>query len=175
VAWLKAARVEGIVIGGVAASILGRPRATQDVDALVVVRDARGFLDVGSKHGFRGRIADPVGFSARSRVLLLRHEPSGIHVDITMAGLPFEEEAVRRGEARSIRGVQVPVPLPTPEDLVIMKAVAHRPRDTADIEAILGLYPGLDKARVRKWVGDFAAVLEMPELITDLERLLKGR
>jgi len=28
-AWLKAKRVEGLIIGGVAASILGRPRATR--------------------------------------------------------------------------------------------------------------------------------------------------
>ena len=175
VAWLAAANVQGIVIGGVAASILGRPRATQDVDALVLVSDAQEFLEVGSKHGFRARIADPAGFAAESRMLLLRHESSGINVDISMADLPFEEEAIRRGQKRPMRGVPVRIPLPTPEDLVIMKAVAHRPRDIADIEGILDLHPGIDKARVRKWVANFAELLEMPELRTDLERLLKGR
>jgi hypothetical protein len=71
--------------------------------------------------------------------------------------------------------VPVPLPLPTPEDLVILEAVARRPRDLADIEGILDLHPGIDKARMRKWVADFAALLEMPELRTDLERLLEGR
>jgi hypothetical protein len=108
-------------------------------------------------------------------VLLLRHEPSGIHVDVTMAGLPFEEEAIRRGRSRPTRGVPVPIPLPTPEDLVIMKAVAHRPRDIADIEGILDLHPGIDKARVRRCVADFAELLEAPELVADLERLLEER
>jgi hypothetical protein len=173
VAWLKASRVEGIVIGGVAAAILGRPRATQDVDALVLLNDPREFLEVGAKHGFRGRIADPVAFARQSRVLLLRHEPTGIHVDISMAGLPFEEEAIRRGRPRAIRGVPVQIPIPTPEDLIIMKAVAHRPRDTADIEAILDMHPKIDAARVLRWVADFAQVLEMPELREDIEKLLK--
>jgi hypothetical protein len=133
VTWLDAAGVKGIVIGGVAAAFLGRPRATQDVDALVLVQDARAFLETGSKHGFVARIADPLGFAARSRVLLLRHEPTGIPVDISMAGLPFEEEAIRRAQVRSARGVPVPIPLPTPEDLVI-----EMPELRTEIERLLG-------------------------------------
>lgn len=35
VSWFEAARTDGIVVGGVAASILGRPRATRDVDAII--------------------------------------------------------------------------------------------------------------------------------------------
>jgi hypothetical protein len=175
VKWLEATGVKGVVIGGVAASILGRPRATQDVDMLVLVEDAARFLKSGAKHGFAARITDPIGFAARSRVLMLRHEATGIHVDISLAGLPFEEEAIRRAQMRSAPGMPVPIPLPTPEDLVIMKAVAHRPRDIADIEAILDVNPALDKARVLRWVADFAAILEMPELKSDIERLLGGR
>ena len=38
--WFEAARVRGIVIGGVAVSLLARPRATLDVDALAEVRRA---------------------------------------------------------------------------------------------------------------------------------------
>ena len=36
VAWLDAEKVPGVVIGGLAASLLGRPRLTRDVDALVL-------------------------------------------------------------------------------------------------------------------------------------------
>ena len=58
-------------------------------------------------------------------------------------------------------------------DLVITKAIAHRPRDIADIEAILNIEPNLDFDRIRSWVGQFAEALEMPELLEDLEKLLK--
>ncbi|MGH9835680.1 MAG: nucleotidyltransferase [Blastocatellia bacterium] len=61
----------------------------------------------------------------------------------------------------------------TPEDLIIMKAVAHRLRDIADIEAILNVERNLDLARIRYWVSQFAGALEMPELVDDLERVLR--
>jgi hypothetical protein len=35
--WLEAARIPAMIIGGVAASALGRPRLTQDIDALAIV------------------------------------------------------------------------------------------------------------------------------------------
>jgi hypothetical protein len=35
-AWVKAGKVQGVVIGGLAASLLGRPRLTRDVDMLVL-------------------------------------------------------------------------------------------------------------------------------------------
>ena len=35
--WLQERNVRGIIIGGVAASLLGRPRVTRDIDALVLL------------------------------------------------------------------------------------------------------------------------------------------
>ncbi len=64
------------------------------------------------------------------------------------------------------------LPLATPEDLLIMKAVAHRPRDMADIEAIVNTQVTLDLGRVRQWVQEFSRALDMPDLLDDLERTL---
>ena len=66
----------------------------------------------------------------------------------------------------------VAIPLPTPEDLVIMKAVAHRPRDAGDIEGVLTANPTLDRERVRRYVREFADALEDPSVLEDLEALL---
>jgi predicted nucleotidyltransferase len=60
----------------------------------------------------------------------------------------------------------------TPEDLIIMKAVAHRPRDAVDIETIISVTETLDVARIRDWVRQFADALETPEILSDLNRLL---
>ncbi len=38
--WLASARIPSMIIGGVAASALGRPRLTQDIDALAIVPEA---------------------------------------------------------------------------------------------------------------------------------------
>jgi len=46
-------------------------------------------------------------------------------------------------------------------------------RDVADIEAVLDAHPDLDLDRVRYWVSQFASVLEAPEILVDLERMLK--
>ena len=39
--------------------------------------------------------------------------------------------------------------LPTPEDLIIMKAIAHRPKDLVAIGTITDKYPDLDKKRIK--------------------------
>jgi hypothetical protein len=100
-------------------------------------------------------------FARRSRVLLLRHGSSGIDLDVSLGLLPFGEELVARARRRRIAGVSIP--LPTPEDLVVTKAVAHRARDLGDIEGIVAAHPKLDRRRIRRIVGEFATVLEAPE------------
>jgi hypothetical protein len=175
VAWLKAGKVPGVVIGGLAASLLGRPRLTRDVDALVLVDQGywADFMTAGTKHGFIPRRDDALAFAKETQVLLVRHQQSGIDVDIVFGSLPFEKEAVARATWVDIGGIQAPLPLP--EDLIVMKAVAHRPQDLADIEAILAAHPKLNLRRVRRWVREFTAALEMPEILNDLEVLLSQR
>ena len=60
VAWFTAEKVPGAVIGGVAASILGRPRLTRGVDALVLLQERRWtrFLAAGEGRGFVPRRAE---------------------------------------------------------------------------------------------------------------------
>ncbi|OGI51981.1 MAG: hypothetical protein A3E57_08885 [Candidatus Muproteobacteria bacterium RIFCSPHIGHO2_12_FULL_60_33] len=173
--WFEAANIRGIVVGGVAASLIGRPRLTHDVDALVMADESRwqDLLERGAPFGFRPRLTDALAFAARTRALLMRHEPTGVDVDIMFGALRFEEEAVAHRSFVSVAGVALP--LPTPEDLIVMKAVAHRPRDLTDIEAILDVHPGLDVERVRRWVREFARAAAMPEIWDDLQRLLKDR
>jgi hypothetical protein len=127
IAWLKAEEVAGVVIGGLAASLLGRPRLTRDVDVLVVVDEGRwaGFLATGAKYGFVPRQRDTLAFAQQSRVLLVRHEPSGLDANVVFGSLPCERETVARAVWIDVGGILVP--LPRPEDLIILKAVAHRP------------------------------------------------
>ena len=54
------------------------------------------------------------------------------------------------------------------EDLIIFKAVAHRPKDLMDIQALIESHLDLDRERVRRWVREFAQALEMPELWDDI-------
>lgn len=82
--WLEAAGVPAMIVGGIAASTLGRPRATRDIDALAVAPDDQWIQLLGSSkaHGILPRIEKPLEFARRTRVLLLRHTESGIDIDM---------------------------------------------------------------------------------------------
>jgi hypothetical protein len=172
VKWLHYKSVPGVVVGGVAVSILGRPRMTHDIDALVLLDEGywENFLIDGARFGFVPRLTDCLDFARKSRVLLVRHKSSGIDVDITFGALEFEKEAITHAVWLNIKKIRLP--LPTPDDLIIMKAIAHRPRDLADIGSILDVHPKLNLRRVRRWVKEFSEAIEMPEILDDLENIL---
>jgi hypothetical protein len=127
-------------------------------------------VKAAERFGLRPRIPDILGFAVQSRVLLFHHEPSGIDVDVSCGTLPFEDEALSRATRR--RFANVMLSLPTPEDLIIRKAVAQRPRDLADIEGIVDANPKLDLRRIRRWIKEFADVMELPELVDIVETIL---
>jgi hypothetical protein len=164
--------IVGWIIGGVAVSLLGIPRYTVDLDAvfLVSLDDVPRLLAEAAKQGIEPRIADPIGFARKNRVLLLQHSVSGMDIDLSLGILPFEFEMVERSRVVEIGSLKMR--LPTPEDLIIMKSVAHRQKDLADIQGIAASHPILDKERIRFWVEQFGEALDLPELWQEIEKLL---
>ena len=162
----------GMIIGGLAASLLGRPRLTADVDAVMLLslEDLPELISAAEKEGLDPRLEDAEEFARRHRVLLLHHSASGINVVISLGMLPFEEEAVERSTVHMIGDLSLR--LPTPEDLIIFKAVAHRPQDLLDIQALIEVNPDLDRAWIERWLRQFARALDMPELWEDIRAWL---
>jgi hypothetical protein len=165
---------QGLIIGGIAASLLGRPRLTADLDAMVLIsiQDLSRLLTYAQEEGLVPRIENAQEFARRNRVLLLVHQETGIPVDISLGALPFEIEAVQRSQVHKVGSLKVR--LPTPEDLIIFKAVAHRPQDLLDIQAIIYNYPNLDQDRIQIWVQSFAEALDIPELWEDIADWFSG-
>jgi hypothetical protein len=171
---LHALNVPWMIIGGVAVIAHGVPRFTADVDATVSApqEPLERVFDVFAQNGIVPRIADALAFARDRQVVLLRHEPSGVDLDVSLAWLPFELDAIGRSEVIDYAGVSIRVP--RPDDLVIYKLVAARPRDLDDVERLLLLHgPSLDVGRIVATVREFAEVLEDPGRIDALERLLK--
>jgi predicted nucleotidyltransferase len=162
----------GIVIGGVAASLLGQPRLTVDLDAIILlsIEDLQKLIEFANELGMEPRIKDAEAFARKNRVLLLRHEQTGINIDISLGILPFEFEMIERGQEINVGGIQVR--LPTPEDLIIMKAIAHRSKDLEDIKTVAASHPNLDKKRIQFWVEQFGTALESPNLWKEIKKLL---
>jgi predicted nucleotidyltransferase len=165
-ALLRDSGIRNVVIGGVAASTMGKPRLTHDIDLTAELEnDAIGtFFERARNYGFLPRLAEPEAFARRSRMILLVHEASQTDIDIAMAGLPFESEAIDRAWHVKLAGIDVAVA--SPEDLVIMKAVAGRPTDVEDIKFVLDSHPELDFVRVRAYLRQFAEVLDAPDVVT---------
>lgn len=163
----------GIIIGGVAASLLGKPRLTADIDAVLLlsIEDLPLLIEAANQEGLVPRIADAQNFARRHRVLLLRHQGSGINVDVSLGALPFEVEAVERSVVHEVGPIAIR--LPTPEDLIIFKAVAHRPQDLLDIQTLIESHLDLDREHIEHWVRDFAQLLEMPEIWDDIAPWLR--
>jgi hypothetical protein len=123
-----------MIIGGVAASILGRPRLTQDVEALVLLPDDK----------WQG----------------LHHRASGVDLDITLGGLQFERTAIAMSVQHNVGGLLVR--LPRIEDLLVMKAVARRPKDMEDMRNLLSAHP------------DFAAATGMSDMLVEYDLLIES-
>ena len=173
--WLDASHIPSIVIGGVAASMLGRARMTRDIDALVLLPEAEwpNAVSTAADHGIVPRLEDPLGFARRSRMLLLTHIASNIDVDISLGGLAFEQQTIDRAQDYQVAGVRLR--LPCVEDLLIMKAFAHRPKDMDDIKGLLDAHPQADLAIVRQWLKEFATAMSMPDLVDDFEKIVARR
>jgi len=163
---------QGVIIGGIAASLLGQPRLTADLDAVILlsVDDVPRLIEAAAKQDMLPRIQNAKLFARKNRILLLRHQPSSTNIDISLGILPFEVEMVERSKMVEVGSLRLR--LPTPEDLIILKAVAHRPKDLEDINAIALSHPGLDIKRIQFWVEQFGQALDIPDLWEKISRLL---
>ncbi len=169
--WMQASNTSYVLVGGVAASFYGRPRLTQDLDALVRIDEGSldSFVSSGNEWGYRPRISDCVAFARQSKVLLLHHQPTTVDADLICARLEYENDVIDRASTATIAGVTVQ--LPTPEDLIVMKGVALRPRDMGDIEGILDSREQLDWDYIMARVREFAEALDSSEIVRTIERL----
>jgi hypothetical protein len=139
---------------------------------LLSIQDIPRLLEAAKEVGIEPRIENPAGFARKSRVLLMKHNITNTNIDISLGVLPFEQELVERSVVHKIDAT-LQIRLPTPEDLIILKAVAHRPKDLEDIRILADKYPTLDVARIKRWVKSFAEVLKMPALWDDIAELFK--
>lgn len=126
------------LFGAQAVVLWGRPRLTADVDVTVEIDPTAvpRLLAALAPRGFELRLRRDVDdFIARTRVLPLWHRPSDLQVDMVLAGPGLEEAFLERAIVVDVGGV--PVPVIAPEDLVVTKILAGRPKDLEDVRGIL--------------------------------------
>jgi Nucleotidyl transferase of unknown function (DUF2204) len=164
VGFLDAQRVPYAVIGGFANLHWGRPRLTQDLDLKISLDDSAWatFVAEAGKH-FKLRPEQPLEMLRDLRVLPIATR-TGVRVDLIVAGLPYEESAIRRAVPVDVSGTSVR--LCTAEDLILHKIVSERSRDRDDVEGIIARQgTNLDLAYLDPLVEELARGLENPDLL----------
>lgn len=171
---LRQIKAPGMIIGGIAVIARGVPRLTVDADATVWGEqvDLEDLFQILGQHQIVPRIQDALRFARERQVLLLRHDPSGTPIEVSIAWLPFEKEALKKATLVRFAGTKIPVAMP--EDLVIYKALAWRDQDRYDIERLIVLHgKTMDLERIQSFVEQFAEILEDPQRVQEFNRLVQ--
>ena len=118
---------------------------------------------------YEPRIDDAANFALENRVLLLK-AASGVGLDISLGGLPFEESIIARSSSFRFPG-SVMLRTCSAEDLVVLKAFAARERDWLDVEGVVIRQGGeLDWPYIWKQLGPLAELKGEPEILEQLEQ-----
>lgn len=161
-----------LVIGGIAAGVLGEPRVTGDVDIDILIdkKDVKNFLDKSKKYGFK----------FDEQVSLKRTNESGsfqvflgdFHIDFIITSTEFEKDAHRRKIIIKFKNIEAY--FPTPEDFILLKIVPNRPIDIIDAEKVAIRNSGkLDEKYLIKWAQILSDQAEDLRIYKEVKRLLK--
>ena len=159
------------VMGGLAVRLYAIPRPTYDVDFTIAIArerlpalydalEAAGYT-VGDE--YRKGWTDTIAGMPLIKTRLYLENGRGIDVDIFLAESDFQQKLLSRRKRELFD--ERPVCFVTAEDLILLKLVASRPRDIADVTDVLFTQGRLDVEYMRSW----AVRLQITEA---LERVL---
>lgn len=163
------------IMGGWAVRTHGLPRATYDVDVTVTIdRDELPSLferieslgyDVGDQYhgGWLDSVAEMSLFKASTFV-----DGRTLVADIFLAENEFQAAFMERRVRGHIDGL--PAWLITPEDLILLKLIANRPRDLADVLDVMAMNVELDRAYIEHWATLLRVTQRWQRALTEFEK-----
>lgn len=155
---------EHVIIGGIAATLLGAPRTTVDVDVVLLLhfQEAERVVRLFERHGFRPgpdavaklRAGRPAKFAFSRR----------FSVDIRLASFSLDRAAIRRAQVIPLFGC--PLRIATPEDLIVYKLAGGQAINHEDIRHILRRFRNsLDTAYLEEQIGLLGREAGLPDLM----------
>jgi len=163
-----------MLIGGQAVLLYGSPRLTKDIDITLGVGMDKldSIKKVLINAGLEPIPDNPDDFAKRTFVLPARDKKSHIRVDFIFSFSPYEKEAIER--AQGVRIGRTNVKFARPEDIIIHKIFAGRPRDIEDARIILLKNPSCDLKYIEKWLKEFNKMAEDKNLLRIFKELKKN-
>lgn len=163
-----------MIIGGQAVLLYGEPRLTIDIDITLGVNidSLDRLLSAIRELSLKPLPSDIEAFVGETMVLPTLDEHTGIRVDFIFSYTPFEINAIKRARTVTILGQKLA--FASPEDLIIHKIFAGRPRDLEDVRIILIKNSDIDKSYIRKWLKAFDESSDTKEFLKNFEEILKA-
>ncbi|MDA8261014.1 MAG: hypothetical protein M0Z99_36145 [Betaproteobacteria bacterium] len=154
---LTDARVDYVLVGGLAVQLHGFLRSTFDIDLVLAMNDENlgRFINVARRHGLMPGIPVPIEslwdagqierwHREKGMLAFSLREPQagGAVVDVIVRPEVSFDRLIANAVAGDLFGRQVPIACI--DDLLLMKRAANRPKDRLDIEALEKIKRGED-------------------------------
>ena len=162
------------VFGAQAVIAYGVPRLSADVDVTIelIPDEPERFVREMEAAGFALRVDDP-DFVRRTRVMPFVHLATAMPLDVVLAGSGLEEEFLQRARPVDVGGTTVP--LIDPEDLIIAKVLAGRPKDVEDALKLWRIRgQDLDAGRIRRTLRLLEQALGQSDLLQAFDSIVRG-
>ena len=170
---LKKHNIPYMIIGGQAVLLYGEPRLTRDIDITLGVNT--GYFDelltVVRELSLKPIPENIKLFVQQTMVLPALEETTGIRVDFIFSFTTYEIEAIKR--VRKITIMEQEVCFASPEDVIIHKIFAGRPRDIEDVRSIILKNSDMDIQYIRRWLKEFDKSSDKKDFLKTFEKVLK--
>ena len=152
---LKQEKLPYMIIGGQAVLIYAEPRLTRDIDIILGIGiEGYSKLELLCKHlGLRKLVNHGSKFVSETNVLPVIDVKSNIRVDFIFSDTSYERAAISKAKKIIIDRTEVMVA--QPEDVIIHKMIAGRPRDLEDVSNIMIKQKTIDRVYIRKILRTF--------------------
>lgn len=158
-------------IGGIAVQRWGENRVTRDLDLTLLTHFKNDKMYIDELLTFlKPRRKDAVDFALQYRVLLAETS-EGTPVDLSLGGLPFEEEMIAESSDFYFTK-DVNLRTCSAESLIVLKAFASRPRDWEDVRSIaVRQGSNLNRVKIFAQLSPLVEAKEEPEILEKLKNI----
>lgn len=160
-----------LIIGGIAAGVLGEPRTTGDIDIDINIKKTsiKDFLKFAEKAGFKFKRAEVIKSVKETGTFQLWL--GNFHIDFIIASTEFEANTFQRKQRIKIFGIEAN--FPSTEDLLLLKIIPARHIDLADAENIVKRHKSkLDKKYLLDWAMKLSEAAENLRVYNEVKKLL---
>lgn len=167
---LKKHRVSLVLMGGIATSVLSKPRATFDIDGIIAATEEKlkALLPELRKKGFKFDQRQPLKKIQGLPFLTLYFSRHKTYVDLFVALTEFQKGIIRR--AKIVKYNKINLKIISPEDLILIKLQSGREKDMEDARDILTENKDkLDYRYLKKWSEKLAVAIFLKDELRSLE------